>query len=248
MKRHANPTFFVFGVLGGLLFLDLVLPVASLFFGANWAGWLEALRQPAALQALMISIETSAISMAIMTLLGIPLGYLLARANLPWKRFWICLVFLPMVMPDLAAGILLLKTFGPYGIIGQPLDAKNISLTNNLAGIVLAQLFVGAPFVIVSALSGFAGVDPKLELAAATLGDSQWHIFRRISLPLASPAVVKGFPEWASKAFCLQPGIDLEDPHGLGAEGFVQLGQKVQQLVQPFVDRLVAPAEDPESA
>jgi molybdate transport system ATP-binding protein len=61
-------------------------------------------------------------------------------------------------------------------------------------------------------------------------------------------AVVKGFPEWASKAFCLQPGIDLEDPHGLGAEGFVQLGQKVQQLVQPFVDRLVAPAEDPESA
>jgi molybdate/tungstate transport system permease protein len=163
-----------------------------LFFGANWAGWLEALRQPAALQALMISIEASAISMAIMTLLSIPLGYLLARANLPWKRFWICLVFLPMVMPDLAAGILLLKTFGPYGIIGQPLDAKNISLTNNLAGIVLAQLFVGAPFVIVSALSGFASVDPKLELAAATLGDSQWHVFRRISLPLASPGIAAG--------------------------------------------------------
>jgi molybdate/tungstate transport system permease protein len=192
MKPRANPTFFVFGVLGGLLFLDLVLPVASLFLGANWAGWLEALRQPAALQALMISIEASAISMAIMTLLGIPLGYLLARAHLPLKRLWICLVFLPMVMPDLAAGILLLKTFGPYGIIGQPLDAKNIALTNNLAGIVLAQLFVGAPFVIVSALSSFASVDPKLELAAATLGDSRWHIFRRISLPLALPGIAAG--------------------------------------------------------
>jgi molybdate/tungstate transport system permease protein len=192
MKRRVNPTFFIFGVLGGFLFLDLVLPVASLFFGADWAGWMEALQQPAALQALMISIEASAISMVIMTLLGVPLGYLLARAPLPLKRFWICLVFLPMVVPDLAAGILLLKTFGPYGIIGQPLDAKNISLTNNLAGIILAQLFVGAPFVIVSALSGFASVDPKLELAAATLGDSRWHIFRRISLPLAWPGIAAG--------------------------------------------------------
>jgi molybdate transport system ATP-binding protein len=60
--------------------------------------------------------------------------------------------------------------------------------------------------------------------------------------------VAKKFPEWASKAFCLQPGLDLEDPHGLGAESFVQLGQKVQQLVQPLVDRMVAPAEEPESA
>jgi protein-tyrosine-phosphatase len=61
-------------------------------------------------------------------------------------------------------------------------------------------------------------------------------------------AVIKGFPEWASKTFCLQPGMDLEDPHGRSAEGFVQLGEKVQQLVQPLVDRLVAPAEEPESA
>jgi molybdate/tungstate transport system permease protein len=97
-----------------------------------------------------------------------------------------------MVVPDLAGGVLLLQTFGPYGTIGRPLDASNIALTNNLAGIVLAQLFVSAPFVIVSALAGFAGVDSKLEMAAATLGDSQWHIFRRISLPLAWPSIAAG--------------------------------------------------------
>ena len=124
MKRRPNLTFLVFGLLGGFLFIDLVLPIASLFLGADWAGWIAALRQPAALQALMISIEASAISMAIMTLLGVPLGYLLARAHLPLKRMWISLVFLPMVVPDLAAGILLLKTFGPYGVIGQPLEAS----------------------------------------------------------------------------------------------------------------------------
>lgn len=192
MKRHPNPTFLIFGLLGGFLFLDLVLPIASLFFGADWPGWMEALRQPAALHALMISMEASAISMLIMIFLGVPLGYLLARAHLPLKRLWISLVFLPMVVPDLAAGILLLKTFGPYGMIGQPLDARNIGLINNLAGIVLAQLFVAAPFVIVSALAGFSSVDPKLELAAATLGDSRWHIFRRISLPLAWPGIAAG--------------------------------------------------------
>ena len=192
MKNRKSMIFFIFGLLGSLLLINLVLPVASLLFHADWAGWAAALRQPEALQALMISLEASAISLAIMVLLGIPLGYLLASADLPLKRIWITSVFLPMVVPDLAAGILLLRTFGPYGIIGQTLDARNISLTNNLAGIVLAQLFVAAPFAIVSATASFAGVDRKLELAAATLGDSQWHIFRRISLPLAWPGIAAG--------------------------------------------------------
>jgi molybdate/tungstate transport system permease protein len=130
--------------------------------------------------------------MLVMTLLGVPLGYLLARVALPLKRLWIALVFLPMVVPDLAGGILLLQMFGPYGFVGAPLDAHNIELTNNLTGIVLAQLFVAAPFVVVSAMAGFSGVDPELEQAAATLGDSRWQIFWRISLPLAKPSIAAG--------------------------------------------------------
>lgn len=61
-------------------------------------------------------------------------------------------------------------------------------------------------------------------------------------------AVAKLFPEHAAKTICLQSGVDLEDPHGQGTEGFVQLGRKVQQLVHPLVDTLVAPAETTESA
>lgn len=192
MNSRKSVTFLIFGVLGSILFVNLVLPIASLPFQADWNNWITALRQPQALQALVISIEASAISLTIMALLGIPLGYLLARADLPLKRIWISLIFLPMVVPDLAAGILLLRTFGPYGSIGQALDAKNISLTNNLAGIVLAQLFVAAPFAIISATASFAGVEKKFEMAAATLGDSQWYIFRRISLPLAWPGIAAG--------------------------------------------------------
>jgi molybdate/tungstate transport system permease protein len=192
MSRRPSPTFVIFALLGGFLLIDLVLPIASLFLHADWGGWITALRKTEARQALMISLEASAISMIAMTLLGVPLGYLLARADWPLKRMWISLVFLPMVVPDLAAGILLLRIFGPYGMIGQPLDARNIALTNNIAGIVLAQLFVAAPFVVVSALAAFSSVDPKLELAAATLGDSTWHIFRRVSLPLAWPGIAAG--------------------------------------------------------
>ena len=192
MNIRKNTAFLIFGLLGSVLLINLVLPIASLFVGADWAPWIASLRKPEALQALLVSLQASAISLVIMTLLGVPLGYLLARGDLPLKRLWTTLVFLPMVVPDLAAGILLLRTFGPNGMIGQTLDARNIALTNNLAGIVLAQLFVAAPFVIISTTAAFASVDRKLEMAAATLGDSHWHIFRRISLPLAWPGIVAG--------------------------------------------------------
>jgi molybdate/tungstate transport system permease protein len=192
MRRHPKPTFIIFGVLGGLLLLNLVLPITNLLIHADWSGWMASLREQSASKALWVSMLTSAMAVVIMTLLGVPLGYVLARGHLPFKPFWISLVFLPMVVPDLAGGILLLQTFGPYGMIGHPLEAWNITLMNNMAGIVLAQLFVSAPFVIVSALSGFASVDPKLEMAAATLGDSQWYIFWRISLPLAWPGIAAG--------------------------------------------------------
>lgn len=192
MKRSARPTLIIFGLLGGLLLLELVLPIINLLVHADWSNWIAALLEPGAGKALRTSALTSTIAVVIMTVFGVPLGYFLARGDLPFKRFWIGLVFLPMVVPGLAGGILLLLTFGPHGTIGRPLDAWDIALTNNLAGIVLAQLFVAAPFVVVSAYAGFAAVDSKLELAAATLGDSRWDIFRRISLPLAWPGIAAG--------------------------------------------------------
>jgi len=192
MTRRLRPTFLFFGVLGGLLLLKLVLPIVNLFVQADWAGWMRSLQEQGASDALAVSALSSAITVVITALFGVPLGYVLARGRLPFTQLWIGLVFLPMVVPDLAGGILLLQTFGPHGVIGHPLSVWDLELTNNLAGIVLAQLFVSAPFVVVSALAAFAGVDPKLEMAAATLGDSQWHIFWRISLPLAWPGIAAG--------------------------------------------------------
>jgi len=192
MVRRLTTIHLLFAALGLVLLADLILPIANLFVQATWHDWIVAISRPDARDAIRVSVVSSSIAIALMTLFGVPLGYLLARGGLPIKRLWVVLVFLPMVVPDLAGGILLLQMFGPYGLIGQPLDARNIELTNNLAGIVLAQMFVAAPFVIVSAMAGFAAVDPELEQAAATLGDSQSQVFWRVSLPLARSSVVAG--------------------------------------------------------
>src|SRR5271154_5797498 len=189
MNRLLNRTFVIFALLGGVLLLNLVLPIANLLVKSNPAEVLASLRQPGALSALKVSVVSSGIAVLAMALMGVPLGYLLARAKLPFKRLWIGLVFLPMVVPDLAGGILLLRLFGPYGVIGHPFDAHNLALTNNIVGIVLVQIFVAAPFVVASSLASFSNVDRELEAAAGTLGDSAWQVFTRVSLPLAWPGI-----------------------------------------------------------
>jgi molybdate/tungstate transport system permease protein len=192
MNHRLKPTFLAFGLMGGFLLLNLILPIGGLLFRAEWASWMVSLTQPDARRAVGVSVLSSSIAVLVMSLFGVPLGYVLARAHLPFKRLWVSLVFMPMVVPDLAGGILLLQMYGPYGIVGQPLDGRNIELTNNLAGIVLAQVFVASPFVVLSALAAFAAVDSKLEMAAAMLGDSRWQIFWRIDLPLAWPGIATG--------------------------------------------------------
>jgi molybdate/tungstate transport system permease protein len=192
MMRRPRPTLLVFGAIGGLLLLDLTLPIANLLLHFDGARWLAALRDPGAMDALRTSALTSTIAVALMTLFGVPFGYVLAHGRLPFRKLLIGLVFLPMVVPGLAGGILLLLTFGSYGTLGGPLGAWNLALTGNPAGIVLAQLYVASPFAVISSMVAFAGVDSNLEMAAALLGDSQWQIFRRVSLPLAWPGIAAG--------------------------------------------------------
>src|ERR1700742_3612524 len=131
VKRRFNPTLLLFGLMGSLLLINLLLPIVNLLLSARWQQWAGDLMLPQARAALKVSIYASTFAMCIMTVLGVPLGYLLARVNLPAKRLWISLVFLPMVVPDLAGGILLLQTFGPYGMVGNTLGTANIELTNN---------------------------------------------------------------------------------------------------------------------
>ena len=94
-------------------------------------------------------------STLIVGVFGVPLAYVLARFHFPGKMVVSVLVFLPLVLPPVSAGILLLILYGPYGTVGQLLTPHGITLVDTSAGIVLAQVFVSAPFVVVSARAAF---------------------------------------------------------------------------------------------
>src|SRR5262249_56224391 len=104
---------------------------------------------------------------------GAPPGYLPVTRQFPGKRLIEVLVDLPMVLPPTVAGLALLMAFGRMGLAGRALGVLGISLPFTTLGVVAAQVFMAAPFFIAPARAGFAGVDPRLLDAAATLRASE---------------------------------------------------------------------------
>jgi molybdate transport system permease protein len=140
-------------------------------------------------RASAVSVASATMASALIALGGIPLGYLLARASSRGAAALGFLVQLPLALPPLASGILLLFLLGHRSILGRLTGG---GLTDSFTGIVLAEIFVAAPFLIIAARSAFAAVDPVLEGVAASLGHHRLAIFFRISLPLAWPAARSG--------------------------------------------------------
>src|SRR5690606_6012507 len=110
--------------------------------------------------------------------LGTPLAYLLARRRFRGAAVVEALVDLPIVLPPAVAGIALLMAFGRRGLVGQWLDQGGITLGFTTAAVVMAQIFVAAPFYVIAARGGFARVDREVEDAASDLGASPARVFR----------------------------------------------------------------------
>jgi molybdate transport system permease protein len=179
--------------LGWLLVVFLGLPVLALVARAILAGGLpRATTDPAILDALLLSLVTTAISLALAILLGTPLAWAMARGHLPASRLVESLVDLPIVLPPAVAGLALLLLFGRGGPLGGLLASLGISIPFTTTAVVLAQLFVAAPLFVRSARSGFAGVPRMLEDAARVDGASEGAVFRHITVPLAGGALGTG--------------------------------------------------------
>lgn len=174
--------------LGGLIVLYLAVPVVAFlvrFIGAPQRGF----HNPGLFPSLFVSIESATISLALITVLGVPLAYLLARHRGRFASLIGLLVALPLALPPLMSGILLVYLVGPYTYLGQLFNGH---LTMSLTGVVLAQTFCAAPFLIVSARAAFSTVDPSLVDVAATLGHPELSRFRRVALPMAGPGIRAG--------------------------------------------------------
>lgn len=181
-------------LLPGICFtLFVAVPLGALVYRAAESGTLlDSLQKPIVREALRLSFTTSTISLLVIVAFGTPLAYLLARSRFPGKRVIETLIDLPMVLPPVVAGVALLMAFGRRGVLGPTLEAIGVELAFSTRAVVLAEIFVSAPFYIRAARVGFAGVDPLLEQMAYTLGVSRFATFRRVALPLARPALLGG--------------------------------------------------------
>jgi ABC-type Fe3+/spermidine/putrescine transport system ATPase subunit/ABC-type sulfate transport system permease component len=174
--------------LGALLAIYLCAPFVAVVQQAGLADW-HSVNATELWRALAVSVGSATLSVVLILIGGVPLGYCLARV--PGRKMAVLgfIVQLPLAIPPLASGVLLLFLVGPYAPIGL---LSHGTLTDSFAGIVLAETFVAAPFLIVAARSAFASVDPVLEDVAATLGRGRLATFMKVSLPIAWPAIRSG--------------------------------------------------------
>ena len=179
--------------IAGLFALFLGLPVATLVARSILDGSLRvALASPEVLDALWLSLVTTAISLVVTVVLGLPLAFVLAR-----RRFWgrglvEAVVDLPIVLPPSVAGLALLLVFSRAGLLSAPFDFLGITVPFTTVAVILAMVFVSAPFFIRSARTGIAGVDRDLEDAARVDGATEPQLFRSVTVPLAGSALAAG--------------------------------------------------------
>jgi len=174
--------------LGGLLALYLAIPIGAFLirlaqpgdrgFGADglWS-------------ALWTSVASATVSTAIVAVLGIPLAYWLARTKGPLTWLVGLIVMLPIALPPVMSGLVLIYIVGPYTWLG---NLFNDELTGTVAGVVLAQTFVAGPFLVIAARAAFEGIDPALNDLAASLGRGPASRFWRVSLRIAAPGIRAG--------------------------------------------------------
>ena len=191
-RHHPDPAAALLAP-GLLLLLFFTGTLAALVIRAQRAGnVLDSFSNPLVGDALRLSAMTSGLTLVLVLALGTPLAYALARLSFPGKRVVDTLVDLPLVLPPVVAGVALLMAFGRRGIFGPALEAAGIDVAFSTSAVVLAQVFVSAPFYVRAARSGFAAVDPGLEQIAYTLGASRLSTFFRVTAPLALPSLTGG--------------------------------------------------------
>jgi molybdate transport system permease protein len=170
----------------------LTLPVVAIFVDSSPAELIDSLGERGALDALWLSLRTTAAALAIIVVVGTPAAYFLATRSFRGKAVLVTLIELPLVLPPAAAGIALLAAVGDEGLLGGVVEAAGIQLTLATAGVVVALTFVASPFYVRQAIAAFASVDPTLLDASRTLGASEARGFARVMIPAAMPGLTAG--------------------------------------------------------
>lgn len=143
-------------------------------------------------QVTLFSIAVGLASTLVILPFGITLAWLFARKEWPLKSLFETIVLLPLVMPPVSTGLILLKIFGRRSPLGQWLYQMGFEIVFNWKGVLIAMAVMSFPLLVRSVRISFAEVNPRLEQIAATLGASPLKIFFVVTVPLAYKGIVAG--------------------------------------------------------
>ncbi|APG88711.1 sulfate transport system permease CysT (plasmid) [Sinorhizobium americanum CCGM7] len=184
------------GVTLAWLTLIVLIPLSGLIWRSTSLGWssfMSLVLDERTVNALTISFGTAFIAAVVNLFFGVVLAWVLVRYRFSGKRVIDAMVDLPFALPTAVAGIALTALYAPNGWIGSLLEPLGIKIAFTPAGIVIALVFVGLPFVVRTVQPVMEEIDKEVEEAAATLGANRFQTISRVLLPGLLPAGLTGF-------------------------------------------------------
>nr|WP_186363483.1 sulfate ABC transporter permease subunit CysT [Rhizobium sp. ACO-34A] len=174
----------------------ILIPLAALIWRSTALGWQEFLAialDERTLRSLEVSFGSALMAAGINMVFGVVTAWVLVRYRFPGRRLLDAVIDLPFALPTAVAGIALAALYAPKGWIGQLFAPLGIKIAFTPAGIVVALIFVGLPFIVRTVQPVMEELDREVEEAAATLGASRFQTLFYVVLPALVPAILTGF-------------------------------------------------------
>jgi molybdate transport system permease protein len=182
----------ILGLIVLTYFLFIALPLAAVFLRLNPNQISIQLQNAQIINAIKLSLFTSAVATLIAFVLAVPTAYFMATRKFPGKAVIDTIIDLPIVLPPAVAGVALLYAFAPKGLLGPVLNSLNLTIPGYTIAVIIAETFVASPFLLRSAKNGFENMDKDVINSAKILTGSRLRVFFTVSLPLAIRAITSG--------------------------------------------------------
>ena len=178
------------------LSLIVLIPLSALLFKTftlTWPEFWEAVTAPRVMASYRLTFGASLLAALTNVVFGLLVAWVLVRYQFPGKKVVDALVDLPFALPTAVAGIALTAVLAGNGWIGQYLEPLGIQIAFTPAGVVVALIFIGLPFVVRTVQPVLEDAEKELEEAAMCLGATRWQTFTRVIFPTIAPALLTGF-------------------------------------------------------
>jgi len=234
--RKKEPFFWLTLACGGVIMAYILIPLVELIRSPSIPALWESIQDKDVARSIRLSVYTAGSAALISFVFGTPLAYLLARQEFKGKRFLEAVIDLPIMIPHPVIGIAILSVAGRNHWIGQIIDQVGVRVLGSVTGIVAVLTFVGLPFYIHSAKTGFESVSPRLEKVSRSLGASMTTTFLRITFPLAWRGMLIGIIMCSARAISEFGAVVVVAYHPMTApvliyERFEAYGLKYSQPV-----------------